>query len=228
MTASGNNSPELKQAATAGQIDEVRRLLGDGADVNSVGEYGAGTLLTRSREVMDCLLGHGADPNAQQNEIGLSVLAGVVYWAEPQLVDLLIQHGADPNRADTVTGIGALHRAVTRNTPAHREIVDMLLEAGADPNAATKPGEIDFGYDTPVRTRGETPLHLAAIRAGSATIDALLRHGAERTGQDANGDTPAAWAGLAGRPHEICQLLTTDAMRAESRSVFWSRPKRAR
>lgn len=172
MPKATSNSAELKQAAADGSIDAVRRLVMEGANVDSVDQYGSGTLPTRNAEVMTYLLGRGADPNLQENEIGSPMLSSVIYFRDPELVNLLLVHGADPNRADPTTGVTALHCASAGESPAHERILHLLLGAGADPNASTIPGQLDFAYDAPVRTRGETPLRTsppcAAARRSSS------------------------------------------------------------
>ena len=57
------------------------------------------------------------------------------------------------------------------------------------------------------RTRKETPLHRAAAFASEQTIQLLLDAGAKIDGQDANGDSPLAWASWHMRPDSLLRKL---------------------
>src|SRR5689334_23615367 len=97
-------SPELKRAAAAGDLSEVRRLLDAGADPNSTDEHGSGTLLTFHPAMIEYLLSRGANPGIQTNENGASVLAGLSYVNQLECVRLLLRAGADANRGREESG----------------------------------------------------------------------------------------------------------------------------
>ena len=65
-------------AARAGNLAEVRRLIESGVPVNSTGEWGSTALALAARagatDVVEYLLGKGADPNAQEGFFGMTVL----------------------------------------------------------------------------------------------------------------------------------------------------------
>jgi ankyrin repeat protein len=202
------NSSELKQAASRGDLAEVKRLIAAGANVNSADQWGSGTLLTFHPQVIECLLAHGADPNQQTNENGASVLAGLCYVNQFECARVLLeQGGADPNRGRAQSGETPLHHALTHDGPGRFELVQLLLDHGADPNARTIPGVETANFWRDVRTRGETPLHRAAAYASQETILLLLGAGADPTIRDANGDSPLSWASWHQRPKSIIDLL---------------------
>src|SRR5262249_29982019 len=123
-------SLKLKQACSAGDLDEVRRLLDEGADPNSTDEHGSGTLLTFHPAMIECLLSRGANPNIQTNEKGASVVAGLAYMNQFECVRLLLHARADANRGRDLTGETPLHHALARNEPDRGPLVKLLLEHG--------------------------------------------------------------------------------------------------
>ena len=186
-------SHALKRACSSGDLDEVQRLLANGADPNASDEHGQGTLLTFHPDVIETLLAAGADPNRQTNENGSSVLAGLAFVNKFDCVRLLLEHGADANRGREASGETPLHHALVSKED-RSSLVKLLLDHGADPNAKTNPGVVTLNYGIDVRTRGETPLHRAAAYASVEVIEMLLMRGADITNRDANGDSPLTWA----------------------------------
>ncbi|HEX2669768.1 MAG TPA: ankyrin repeat domain-containing protein [Polyangiaceae bacterium] len=117
--------------------------------------------------VVEILLAHGADPNARNRRAATPLhyacdarpgLGGV--WnpaAQRALIQLLVAHGSLLDPADR-GGATPLHRAVRARSPS---AVHQLLALGASP-------------DCRLRSRGSTPLHLAAQSTGaSGTAESL-------------------------------------------------------
>ena len=200
-----NHSTELKWAAFDGDLDRVRSLLESGADPDSAGECGSGTLLTFHPPVISFLLENGAHPDRQTNEHGASVLAGLCYVNQLECVQLLLEHGANPNlgRADTLES--PLHHALANDPSA--ALVDLLIKHGADVHAKTNPGLYSYNYYGNTPTRGETPLHRAAAYAPLEIIQLLLDAGSDRSATDTNGNTPYHWAGWHRRPKALVARL---------------------
>jgi ankyrin repeat protein len=197
----------LKVACSAGDLDEVRRLLDAGADPNSTDEHGSGTLLTFHPAMIEYLLSRGADPNVQTNENGASVLAGLAYVNQRECMRILLEHGADPNHGRDESGETPLHHALAARDGDRGPLVKLLLDHGADPNSKTTPGVLSCNFWRDARTRGETPLHRAAAYSAAETINQLLAAGADPSVQDVNGDTPRAWASWHLREWAIVELL---------------------
>lgn len=187
-------SLKLKHACSAGNLEEARRLLDEGADPNSTDEHGCGTLLAFHPAIVEYLLSRGADPNIQKNQVGASVLAGLAYANQLDCVRLLLRAGARVNEGREESGETPLHHALVSRLPDRTPLVELLLEHGADPNARTKPGISSFNYGGDLRTRGETPLHRAAAYSPAETIALLTAAGADLTIRDINGDSPITWA----------------------------------
>jgi uncharacterized protein len=201
---------KLKEAAFDGDLEEVRRLLDAGTNPNSTDEYGSGTLLTFHPAVIEYLLSRGANPNAQTNENGASVLAGLAFVNALECVRALLRAGADPNRGRDESGETPLHHALATREPDRTALVKLLLDHGADPNASTKPGVPSLNFWRDARTRGETPLHRAAAFSPRETIELLLAAGADRTLRDVNGDSPLGWASWHLRDRSIIDLLNPE------------------
>lgn len=193
---------ELVNAANAGDLETVKRLIEAGADPNSVDQHGMGPLLTFHPEVTDYLLQHGADPDLQRNENIAPVLVGIS--SNLECVRLMLEAGADVNRASEHNGETALHAAAGDSNAA---VVRLLLENGADPNARTKPGMKTYALWRDARVRGETPLHRAAAWGSPDVIQLLLDAGADPTIRDANQDTPLSWASWHRRDKTIIDQL---------------------
>ena len=202
------DSNDLKWAAFEGDLEKVRSLIESGADPNSTGDCGSGTLLNFHPAVTGFLLASGATPDSQTNENGASVLAGLCYANQIECVKLLLEHGANPNLGHANTLESPLHHAITNDASA--ELVALLIRHGADVNAKTNASLYSYNYygDTP--TRGETPLHRAAAYSPADIVKMLLVAGADRSIPDANGNTPFHWAGWHKRPKKLVQLLAPE------------------
>ncbi|MGN6133717.1 MAG: ankyrin repeat domain-containing protein [Aureliella sp.] len=194
---------QLVQAAGAGDLETVERLIEGGADPNSVDEHGMGPLLNFHPEVTRYLLQHGADPNRQRNENISPVIVAVCRHFE--CLQLMVEAGANVNRASEHNGETALHGAVGGSDI---RTVRLLLGHGANPNARTKPGMKTFGLWRDARVRGETPLHRAAAWGSLEVIQLLLNAGGEPTIRDANKDTPLSWASWYLRDKSIIDQLS--------------------
>ena len=122
-------------------------------------------------EVVERLLGEGADPGAKSGG-GWTALHMAAVFGHPDVAILLLEAGADP-RAATDLLTTPLHCAGRRGD---LELITLLVEHGADPNA--------------VSGVGQTPLHLVAARGSADCVRALLALGVEVNPKDANGCTP--------------------------------------
>jgi ankyrin repeat protein len=109
-------------------------------------------------DVLELLLAHGADPNA--NDGSWSLLHYAVY-EDISIVRNLLDKGANPNVIDT-GGKSPLHYAAEEG---RRPAVELLIARGADLN--TKDYE------------GRTPLSLAKEKGHNEIVDLLRKHGAK-------------------------------------------------
>ena len=158
MEKSGRRFPrpgELCEAASKGDVEEVRALLRAGADCDDkhedARERGSGwmreevrgmwtALMVASekghRDVVELLVGAGADVN----QAGWCESTALMWASEKghrDVVELLVGAGADVNRADK-DGTTALMEASEKG---HRDVAELLVGAGVDVNQADKDGD---------------------------------------------------------------------------------------
>jgi ankyrin repeat protein len=131
----------FSKAAMAGDIEEVERLLADGADVNA-GKLSDLPLYVAAKyahkDIVELLLAEGADVNASNGHTTLLHVA--VDQGAPHAVDMLISNGADVNLRDDM-GRTPLHLAAAYGLGYEAR---KLMEARCDINAIDKDGKTPF------------------------------------------------------------------------------------
>jgi len=144
---SDDSLPPLMRAALHGRVDEVRRLLNAGANVNERDDLGLTALMLAAGadqlDVVKILLEAGADPNALG---GMThpriILTPLITAMSPrnkrrlEIMDTLIAAGAKVNPPPSY-GESPLVHAVTQKD---LEMLKALLERGADVNWANEIG----------------------------------------------------------------------------------------
>ena len=113
----------LIQAARAGSLDTIKRLLDSGADVNLPGPTGDDwdatplqhAILARQSGAVRLLLDRGADPNRVAGPNAPAPLLLAAGDTDPTFVNLLLAHGADP-AVEGENGVTPLSRAVSAGT----------------------------------------------------------------------------------------------------------------
>jgi ankyrin repeat protein len=134
----------LMRAARKGEVDSVKRLLAEGADVNARDWMGRTAWLhacefaRASPQVVALLLAAGADPNTA-DRAGVTALMEAASFAEDNSLVILrnlLAAGANPNAKARNAGTSLMHAAGL----GHLEAVRVLLQAGADVAARTDNG----------------------------------------------------------------------------------------
>lgn len=157
------------QTAKSGSLENFRRLLRQGIDVNCRGHHGQTALMEAStnghiRMVSD-LLHYGADPNLQGNG-GETALMNAVYYGHHEIMIMLIDKGANVN-------ISCIFRNTALMYAACCECCEILLQRGANPNLQDKDGRTVL---------------MAAVAGGQVQIaNLLLEYGADPDIQDVYG-----------------------------------------
>jgi len=158
----------LHVAVRSGDLEEVRRLLDRGSQVDAADDQGRTPLhaavISGRVEIAALLLDRGADPNARA-AVQMTPLHFAAMLGRPELAGLLVRRGA---RTDVRNegGETPLHLAANDKT------VHVLANAGASLTARDR--------------HGETPLHTARQ---SSVARALLDHGADMRIRNARGQT---------------------------------------
>ena len=163
-----SDSP-VADAAMNGDLEAVRTLLREGADVNAAQGDGTSALHWAAEgglvEMTDMLIYAGADLEAvtrigDQTPLHLASRAGM-----EGTVRALLKAGADANATTATGGATALHLAAAAGSA---DAISLLLEAGADVDALDS-------------ARGQSALMFAAAFNRVGAIHALLDGGADHT-----------------------------------------------
>jgi len=148
------------QAAAHGDVDQVKLLISNGADVNAKAEKEMTPLHYAAKagkmEMVQLLIKAGADVNAKDQN-GLTPL---VKTASRNIAELLIAKGTDIDAGEGYWT--ALHNAVRFR---HRDTTELLIQNGANVNAKNNDGK--------------TPVHYAVLLGSTEVIRMLLVAGAD-------------------------------------------------
>ncbi len=191
LTACGPSQPPtmpLFRAIHTGNLDQVKRHLRQGTDINQTGPDGETPLHVAARDgrvaMVELLLKHGASIDARDHNdrtpMELALLAGKV-----QVARVLAKRGAafDPQ---------ALLLLMADRGVADRDVLRFLIHAGA---------RLD-GTDQ----EGFSPLHIAIVRGNLRLGKRLLIMGANPNQPLPDGSLPLDAARLTGIP-ELVRLL---------------------
>eukprot|EP00899_Mesostigma_viride_P021374 jgi/Mesvir1/29238/Mv11419-RA.1 len=135
----------FRNAAERGDAELVKKMIADGADVNSRSEKTLRTALHGAaalghKAVVAVLLRHGAFTD-EKDKYGRTALDHSALKGHVEIVDMLIKAGASTEEKDK-DGCTLLHWAATGG---HKETVQRLLEAGLPINAKATVRYLD-GY----------------------------------------------------------------------------------
>ena len=166
----------LLNASQSGELEEVKRLLNAGAEVNTKDNDGRTALMAASRyghtEIAKVLISKGADVNAR-DMIGYTALTMSCVTGHTEIVKFLISNGADVNaKDDPLLGFTALMDA---SAFGHTDIVKVLISNGADVNARGN--------------SGWTALMLASDKGYAEIVKILLAKGADVNAEYEDGTT---------------------------------------
>jgi len=174
----------LMIAAEAGQLDVVKILVDNKAEVSAVDNESGWTALhfasTKGHaEIITLLLNSGASVEAL-TQSGETALMLATESERDEAVKALIEGKADVNVTRSHDGYTALHLAAAKRTPAARGMREMetckiLLEAGASPSLSTNDGT--------------TPLMVAVKNYDYSLAKLLLERGAPVNAQNELGET---------------------------------------
>jgi ankyrin repeat protein len=173
--AQDEKEKQLYEAAIAGEVDTVKKLLNEGIKPDSYhGEDGSSALLLCSEsgraDVVSMLLKSGADVNHQRKD-GASALIAASAFGRLDTVDILLDNGADIELVDN-EGVTALMFA---SDGGRVDVVARLIQARANPDHASR--------------QGKTALMWASYHGNKDVVFALLDSGASPYLADTDGVT---------------------------------------
>jgi ankyrin repeat protein len=182
---------DVADAAMRGDLQAVRTLLNQKADVNGTQTDGATALhwavYRDNLELLDLLIGAGANPRVT-NRAGVSPLSLAARYGNAPVIDRLLEAGADANERGP-SGETPLMLAARNGNP---DAIKLLAAAGAD-------------VDATENLRGTTALMWAAEQKQAAAVKTLLELGADHSAQ----------SGPAGLPRNyMAPKVNTDAVQA--------------
>ena len=198
-----NLNEQLVEAAKNGNLEEVKRLVDRGADVND-GEITSfmWAYFNGHTEVCKWLLSKGGNVNHDGFE-EMTLLMAATVRGDVAFLSFLIDVGADVNLPLPAGGETALHKAAVRNQP---KAMKLLIDRGGDVNRQTMVGG-KTAMDSFGTVWGETPLHIAAVAADEGVIKLLLDGGADKTINTSQGKTPYTFAKEHERSEAVLSLL---------------------
>lgn len=173
MTTTDMNTA-LLSAAKNNDIEQVKQLLDQGADINSRDDYACTPLHIaasqnedRGFDLLSLLLERGAKVNEKTGDMGETPLAEACCEGNYRCVKQLIQAGADVNAAGEVSPL--MNAAINSE---NWQIVELLLQAGADPNfRSSEDGQTALDWAI-------TDLCVLSFNRGERTVWLLRRYGA--------------------------------------------------
>lgn len=155
----------LTDAVKRGDVEAVRALLRDGADVNAPDPDSSAPLHwavnTEHLEITDLLLTAGADPG-MSTRYNVRPLALAAANGNGAIVERLLDAGADPDTVSEEGQTALMSAALNGRTGAIRA----LIRRGARINAVES-------------YRGQTALMLAAGKGNTGAVEALIESGAD-------------------------------------------------
>jgi ankyrin repeat protein len=164
-TAMQPAAANVAAAARNADIEQVRKLIAAGSDVNATEADGTSALLWAAHQgapdLVKLLLDAGADPNAA-NQFGVTPLLEAARYGDAATVKVLLEGGADVQGSarEGETPLMAAARA------GSLESVKLLIAHGADVNAVESLQE-------------QTALMWATAEGHLDVVDALLKAGAD-------------------------------------------------
>lgn len=173
----------LQVSAMSGKIAIVRRLLQEGANINSRGSADSTPLMMAAQhgrtDVVEFLLNEGAGIDAipVNEDSSRTALAQALDRKHTATARVLLERGAYANALyNQSSGERLIHTVAKQSGWGQIPNLALLLEKGADLEAKT----ID----------GQTPLVLGIQAENAETVKHLLEQGADLESRDTNGQTP--------------------------------------
>ncbi|XP_062451184.1 protein phosphatase 1 regulatory subunit 12B isoform X3 [Rhea pennata] len=205
-------------ACSSGDTEEVKRLLGHGARINTTNVDGLTALhqacIDENLDMVKFLVENGANVNQQDNE-GWTPLHAVASCGYLNIAEYLISHGAN---VAAVNSEGEVPSDIAEEAAMKDLLLEQVKKQGVDLDLARKEEEqqmlqdarqwLNSGRIEDVKQprTGATALHVAAAKGYSEVMRLLIQAGFNLNVQDNDGWTPLHAAAHWG-VKEACSIL---------------------
>ena len=205
LGCTGNAYTQLQLAASRGEIDLIKEIISEGADINETNKHKKTALMLAAGngrvEATKLLLKLNANINAQEVD-GMTALMMAASDGKSETVKLLIEHGADINITNNY-GATAITNAAFFN---HLSSVKAILSSKQKLNAETAENALlisaglgladisqallNYGIDVNARgKKGRTPLMAAVEFNHVNSVKVLLENKANPDAKDSEGES---------------------------------------
>ena len=228
--SSSRKIPPIHQALAAGDLAQARQLAADREQLEALNRYEETPLLyavrTGNHDLVDYLLGKGANVNYRNFRTGMTPLITAVKQGDGELVTQLIAHGARTDISDNIGQSPLVWSCKGDRTditetllnsapPSTAEVMNQaLLTASSHGRTQTIALLLRYGASLSAKTKdSETPLMLAARFGHADTVQWLLtgQARAQIETRDSGGNTPLLWAARMGHGDIVGSLLDASA-----------------
>jgi cytohesin len=201
--------------ARLGDMDRVRELIEEGADVNAEGRRGETPLHAAAakghKEIAELLIAKGAEVDA--NRPGYTPLTWAIWNDDRDIIMLLLKSGADANFDPENDGPAIFYSVWNEDV----ELAKLLLAHGAKLDVKGGDGWTVFRHSVSqgsqelveyFLSRGATApqFHLSACLGDLDRVKSLVKKGIDVDAKDETGWTPLYWAASMGR-EEVAEFL---------------------
>ncbi len=222
----------LREAATDGDIDQIRLHLSIGTAVNAKDKKGRTALHNAARqghtEIARLLIAWSANVNAKTKN-GQTPLHDAAYCGNGEIAELLIVKGAEVNAWDK-NGRTPLSLAL-KSTGGGREVVDLLLSKGVFIPAfhlVAYRGQLknvrqslDKRWQVNTRDEGRrTALHYAVSGGQMRVVELLIARGADVNAKNKMSETPLYYAACVGG-RNVAELLISKGADVNAKDGEW-------
>lgn len=186
----------LTDLARAGELERIKDLLANGADINAIDDHGwpalAGAAESAHWDVFEYLIEQGAHMGGK---IGHYALKWAAAYGSLQTVKYLIEQGVPVNPSPEYPSHVPLLQASTSGR--HLDVIALLLANGADVNAKDE--------------EGKTSLQRAASSGSLEVVKYLVENGANVNERDKHSSTAVLAATFDGFAEVIHYLISKGA-----------------
>jgi ankyrin repeat protein len=190
-----DGSTALQWAVYDGDVERVKQLIADGADVTLANNYGANAMQLAAEmadvDMLALLLDAGADADSPNPESQTALML-VARTGNVDAARLLVEHGATVDAREQWGQQTALMWASARRHPA---MMEYLMEQGADKDAQSRAADYRRHLTKEGRAKsldagGFTPLMYAIRENCIACVQLLIENGVDLNKPDPEGVSP--------------------------------------